>query len=203
MIMKEEGVIKFDCTWIKAAPLKIALIKELNAWRDKLFEAELIGVNKDGIGYGNISIRFQDKFIITGSATGKFKKLTPEHYTLVTGYDLDKNTLTTVGPIKASSESLTHAVIYESQKDINAVMHIHHLKLWNKLLDTLAATKSNIEYGTTAMAGEIVRLFKNTNLSEHKIFAMAGHEEGIVSFGKDLNEAGQVIFDKLLDLPRL
>jgi ribulose-5-phosphate 4-epimerase/fuculose-1-phosphate aldolase len=202
--MKEEGVIKFNCTWIKAAPLNIALIEELNAWRDKLFKAQLIGVNKEGIGYGNISIRFQqDKFIISGSATGKLKNLEPEHYTLVTDYDLDKNTLTTVGPIKASSESLTHAVIYESQKSINAVMHIHHLKLWNKLLDTLPSTRSNIEYGTIEMAGDIVRLLKNTNLSEQKIFAMAGHEGGIISFGKDLNEAGQVIFDKLLDLRRL
>jgi L-ribulose-5-phosphate 4-epimerase len=86
------------------------------------------------------------------------------------------------------------------KKDINAVLHIHHLQLWKKLLDTFPATNSNIEYGTPAMAREIVRLFKETNLAEQKIFAMAGHEEGIVSFGKDLNEAGQIILDKLIDL---
>jgi ribulose-5-phosphate 4-epimerase/fuculose-1-phosphate aldolase len=87
-------------------------------------------MNKDGIGYGNISTRFQkNKFIITGSATGSLTKLTTNHYTLVTDYDINRNTLTTIGPIKASSESLTQAIIYESQKSVKAVMHVHHLEL--------------------------------------------------------------------------
>jgi L-ribulose-5-phosphate 4-epimerase len=100
-------------------PLDFELVKELNEWRNKLYASGLIGVNNDGSGYGNISIRYKgNKFIISGSATGKFKELRNEHYTLVTNYDLDKNTLTTVGPVKASSESLMHAMIYECAKRI-------------------------------------------------------------------------------------
>src|ERR1044072_2552305 len=114
--MQEEGAIKFKYNWIKDAPLDFELIKELNEWRDKLYHANLIGKNKEGIGYGNISVRYQNNFIITGSSTGKLSKLTAEHYTLVTQYDLDKNTLTAVGPVIASSESLTHAVIYAHEK---------------------------------------------------------------------------------------
>src|SRR5438093_11120110 len=114
-----EGVIKFNCQWIKEEPLEIKWLEELNVWRDKLYNLGLIGVNKEGIGYGNISIRFrQHTFIITGSATGKFKKLTPEHYTRVTHYNFDENSLTTIGPIKASSESLTHAMLYECVTEI-------------------------------------------------------------------------------------
>jgi L-ribulose-5-phosphate 4-epimerase len=196
--MKEEGVIKFNCNWIKTEPLNAKCIKDLNVWRDKLYRLGLIGITKEGIGYGNLSIRFQQhKFIITGSTTGKLKKLTTKHYTQVTDYNVDENTLTTMGPIKASSESLTHAMIYQCEGDINAVIHVHNLKLWNKLLNILPATNCNIEYGTPAMAREILRLFKETDLSEQKIFAMAGHEEGIVSFGKDLNEAGQILLNKL------
>ncbi len=196
--MKEEGVIKFNCTWIKESPLDFELIKDLNLWRDKLYSLGLIGENKDGIGYGNISMRFREnKFIITGSSTGKIKKLSNAHYTLVTGFDLEANTLTTVGPIIASSESLTHAIIYNHQNNIHAVLHIHHFELWKKLLQKIPATNKNIEYGTPAMAMEIIRLFKETNLAQQKIFAMAGHEEGIVSFGKDINEAGQIILEKL------
>ena len=198
--MQEEGVIKFNCTWIKEAPLDFALIKELNEWRNKLYNESLIGVNKDGIGYGNISIRYkQNSFIISGSSTGKLKELTNEHYTRVTEYNIDKNSLTTVGPIIASSESLTHAMIYECEKHINAVLHVHHFKLWKKLLNIIPSTDKDVEYGTPAMAGEIVRLFKESNLAEYKIFAMAGHEEGVVSFGKNLNEAGQVLFNKLME----
>lgn len=196
--MQEEGVIKFKCKWIKEAPLSFELIKELNEWRNKLYNAKLIGQNKDGIGYGNISIRYnQNTFIITGSSTGKLTTLTEQHYTRVTEYDLDKNSLTTVGPVIASSESLTHAVIYEHQKEVNAVIHAHHFVLWKKLIEMLPATNKNVEYGTPAMAREILRLFDESNLAKEKIFAMAGHDEGIVSFGKDLNEAGQKIFAML------
>ena len=89
--MNDEGVIKFNCQWTKSAPLDEAWIRDLNVWRDKLYGLGLIGLNEDGIGYGNISIRFRkNQFIISGSGTGKFKKLTEEHYALVTDYDVRK-----------------------------------------------------------------------------------------------------------------
>jgi ribulose-5-phosphate 4-epimerase/fuculose-1-phosphate aldolase len=195
--MSEAG-LKFHCNWIQEKPISNNLLKELNAWRDKLYESGLIGVYDNGIGYGNISIRHeQTHFIITGTATGQYKKLSPKHYTKVTEYDLIKNSLTSVGPIKASSESLTHAVIYDYDKNINAVIHVHHLGLWRKLMNKVPTTDTSVEYGTTAMANEIIRLFKETHLSQKKILVMAGHEEGIVCFGKNLNEAGSVILEKL------
>jgi L-ribulose-5-phosphate 4-epimerase len=50
------------------------------------------------------------------------------------------------------------------------------------------------------MTGDIQRLFRETNLSAQKIFAMGGHEEGIVAFGKDLDEAGKIIFYQINNL---
>ena len=201
--MNETGLLKFNCNWINEAPLDTELIKKLNICRDKLYKMDFIGVNKDGIGYGNISIRylvpdrhyFNNQFIITGSATGKIEHLTNEHYTKVTEYNLDNNSLTAVGPIIASSESLTHAVIYEHDQSVNAVIHIHNIELWKKLLNKVPTTNKNIEYGTPEMAKEILRLFKETNLIEKKILVMAGHEEGIVTFGKTLDEAGEILLD--------
>jgi ribulose-5-phosphate 4-epimerase/fuculose-1-phosphate aldolase len=194
--MDEIG-IKFNCHWVEEGPLDIKWIQELNEWRHKLYELGLIGVYANGIGYGNISVRFQHNFIITGTATGKIRNLTGKHFTQVTDYDLERNSLTTVGPIKASSESLTHAVIYGYDKHIGAVIHVHHLKLWQTLLNHVPTTNANIEYGTTAMAKEIIKLFNETNLAERKIFAMAGHEEGIVSFGETLTDAAQVLLSEL------
>ena len=189
--MSEIG-LKFNYNWIKEKPLDWEYLSELDKWRTKLYEYGLIGVYENGIGYGNISVRFgHNNFIITGTATGHIRELKPEHYTKVTEYDLSKNTLTTEGPIKASSESLTHAVIYEYDKNINAVIHVHHLGLWNKLLDKFPTTNKTVEYGTTAMANEIIRLFNQTNLLEQKILVMAGHEEGIVCFGKNTEDAGE------------
>ena len=199
--MNDEGVIKFNCQWTRSAPLDEAWIKDLNVWRDNLYQLGLIGVNDDGIGYGNISIRFQrNEFIISGSGTGKIKKLSGEHYALVTDYDVKKNAICSTGATIASSESLTHAMIYEYASDTHAVMHVHHSKLWKKLLSTLPATAENIEYGTPQMAEEITRLFNEQKLFQHKIFAMAGHYEGVVCFGKNLSEAGQLLINELGDV---
>jgi ribulose-5-phosphate 4-epimerase/fuculose-1-phosphate aldolase len=196
--MNEEGVIKFNCQWTKSAPLNSVWIHDLNFWRDKLYTSSLIGATEDGIGYGNISIRFrQNEFIISGSGTGKLEKLNGEHYALVTGFAINENTIHSTGPIIASSESLTHAMIYDYSADIHAVIHVHHLKLWEKLLKSLPSTAENIEYGTPEMAKEIVRLFDEQKLSHHKLFAMAGHNGGIVCFGKSLEEAGELLMNKL------
>jgi L-ribulose-5-phosphate 4-epimerase len=192
--MDEKGVVKFNCSWIKEKPLEKEWIIGINSWRDRLYKLGLIGLNKDNIGYGNISIRYKaDQFIISGSATGKLKYLTNKHYTRVTGYDLNQNSLNAVGPIIASSESLTHAAIYKNDQNINAIIHIHHLEMWNKLLNIVPTTHADVEYGTPEMAWEIDRLFKDTNLKEVKILVMAGHLEGIVSFGSDLDKAGKIL----------
>lgn len=196
--MSETGVIKFNCNWIKEGPLNDELINDLNNWRDKLYKLNFIGVYANGISYGNISIRYnKDHFIISGTATGKYLKLTNEQYTKVTKYNLDKNSVTAKGPIIASSESLTHALIYECDKNCNAVIHVHHADLWKKMLNNVPTTEKAIEYGTPAMAIEVKRLFIETDLAEQKIIVMAGHEEGIISFGKNLEEAGSILMDAL------
>ncbi len=191
--MNEEGVIKFNCTWIKDTAPNFELIMELNIWRDILYKLQFLGITKDGIGYGNISCRYKDKFIITGSGTGKLTHLTNEHYATVVNYSVEENTLTAVGPVIASSESLTHAIIYKKQPAVNAVFHVHHFALWKKLLHKIPTTEGEVPYGTPAMANEIVRLFKETKLASEKLLVMAGHQEGIVSFGKDEYEAGKIL----------
>jgi ribulose-5-phosphate 4-epimerase/fuculose-1-phosphate aldolase len=191
--MKEEGVIKFNCNWIQGEPLDAELIHELNTWRDKLYSLKFIGVTEDGIGYGNISVRYQNnQFIITGSGTGAFEKLAPEHYTLVTEYNIHQNSVTCVGPVKASSESLTHAMIYECCNEVNAVFHVHDHALWEKLLETLPSTNANVPYGTPEMAYEIRRLFNEHHLQHHRIFAMGGHEDGVIAFGTTTAETGRL-----------
>ena len=196
--MKETGVIKFNCNWIKSEPLASGLLIDLNSWRNIMFELGFIGVNDEDIGYGNISIRLnENEFIISGSATGKLTNLTNEHYTKVVEYDLEKNSLSAVGPILASSESLTHAVIYEYDRSINAIIHIHNTTMWNQLMNKVPTTNKNVEYGTPAMAMEMIRLFDESDLRKQKVLVMAGHQDGIISFGKDLNEAGNQLLNLL------
>jgi len=189
----KDGYIKFNCNWIKQEFNED--ITELNKWRNKLYSLNLIGMYENGIGFGNISKRDGKEFIITGSKTGGIKNLTKDHFTKVTNWDFNKNSLTCKGPIEASSESLTHAAVYTSNSNINAVIHVHNLNLWKKLIYKIPTTNEKVEFGTPDMAYEIMRLFKESDLINKKILVMGGHKEGIISFGKDLEEAENVLLN--------
>lgn len=193
--MFDEGYTKYNCNWIVAASLPQTTIQEMNQWRRKLFQLGLIGQYENGIGFGNISIRKgnSSKFIISGTQTGGMKTLTEQHYTTVIDYDWECNHLTCQGPIQASSESLTHGAIYEANPKINGIIHVHHLALWQKLMDKVPTTSGEIAYGTPEMAKEIIRLCREADLLKAQILVMKGHEEGIIAFGKNLDEAGDLL----------
>lgn len=189
----DEGYIKFHCNWIKDKPISPNKLREINEWRDKLYRIGLIGVLENGVGFGNISIRSENNtFIITGSGTGSLDKLIEEHYVLVNDYDIAKNSLTCTGPIKASSESLSHAMIYECSPETNAVLHIHNMDMWNRLTDQLPTTDKNFDFGTPEIANEIKKIVGELGDKE-KILVMGGHKGGIITFGKALDEAGNIL----------
>lgn len=193
----EKGYTKFGFDWIKEKPISPEIIKDINDVRQVLYDKGLIGMYDSWIGFGNVSVRADDGFLITGSATGGIEKLANRHYTLITEYDYYKNWLRCVGPIKGSSESLTHAAIYECSPKTNAVLHIHNLEFWERLLDKVPTTRKAVEYGTPEMAEEIFRLFKETDVNHNKLLVMGGHKEGIISFGRTPKKARDVLLNKL------
>lgn len=195
----DEGYIKFNCDWEKTEPLHFSKIEKLNTWRQQLYEVNFLGVYPDGIGFGNVSQRSENgKFIISGSKTGRFKELSETHYAEVLDFDIQKNWVKCEGASIASSESMSHAVIYKNYPSINAVFHVHHLELWEKLLWKIPTTPESAPYGSPEMANEIIQLFKNTNVLETKLFVMAGHQEGLFAFGETLEEAGNVLLNLIL-----
>ena len=144
-----------------------------------------------GVGFGNLSVRndVTSGFYITGSGTGKLLKLRPADCARVVAYHFARNWLQCEGLIVASSESLTHAAIYESDPTTSAVIHCHDMKLWTALLRKVPTTPEKVEYGTPEMAYAVRGLFDNTDVLKKKIFVMAGHEGGVVAFGRDLRSA--------------
>ena len=163
-----------------------------------MWQKSFIGAYPDGIGYGNISIRVpqSDQFYISGTATGGIPELDQIHYPLVERCDLLQNAVWCRGVVKASAESMSHAAIYSCSSDIGAVVHIHNRELWQKYLDILPATAKEIEYGTPDMAFEIIRLMNLPETQQKKVFVMGGHMDGIISFGKTVEEAAR----KMLEL---
>jgi L-ribulose-5-phosphate 4-epimerase len=192
----DEGYTKFSVDWTDRSPLLSPAIAELERWRRPLYEAGLVGCYPDlNIGYGNISIRAASSglFIISGTQTGHLPHTDQRHYALVTGADIAENSLRCTGAVQASSESLTHAAIYELDASVNAVVHVHSENLWEQLKHSVPTTSAEVAYGTPEMAREFRRLYRETGFRESGVAVMAGHDAGLVSIGGSLEEAARRI----------
>lgn len=190
--MIDEGVIKFESRWRQTAPIRHPAVVELVYWRRPLYDAGLIGCyGESGIGYGNLSARTGPPglFVISGSGTGRVSDPGPEHFALVTGCDIDANVVESTGAVEASSESMTHAALYELDERIGAVVHVHSRALWAGLGETFPATAASVAYGTPEMAREFRRLYTTTAFRDTGVAVMAGHSEGLISVGRSIREA--------------
>lgn len=188
----QEGYIKYKSNWEeREIIIPDSSFREIEYWRNQLYDKGMIGLYNNGIGFGNISMRIKNsnQFYITGSTTGKYSKLEIEHLAKVENYSLENNSIDCIGPVIASSESLSHAIIYESLPEITSIIHIHHHDVWMKSLNKLPTTSKNAEYGSPEIANEIKALLRDEKNTTQRIIIMGGHKEGIISFGKDLEEA--------------
>jgi L-ribulose-5-phosphate 4-epimerase len=165
--------------------------EELNAARQELRRLGLLGVDENKVGFGNVSSRdgATESFYITGSGTGAFPALTPKDYAKVVAWDFERNWLRSEGRATASAESLTHAAVYSMDAEVLFVVHGHDRRLWQSLRERGSATRPGLPYGTPEMARDVQRLLRETDVRTSKIFAMAGHRDGIVAFGRDFRQA--------------
>lgn len=195
--MKEqEGVIKYQLNHTQQPIDRLCPLTEINAWRTVIVRLELIGQNPeryDNIGFGNISQRIDahsDQFIISGTQTGHIEQLGSEHYCLIVKAEPHQNRLQSCGPCKPSSESLTHASVYAQDKSIQAVIHAHSPEIWKHTSALgLPYTRADVPYGTVEMARAVEHLFQSGKLTQTALFTMLGHEDGVVAFGGNVQEA--------------
>jgi len=178
-----DGIIKFKADWNDIDSITDSEFEHIDRWRTAYFKSSLIGIGDDGIGYGNISYRIKgtNEFIISGSATGGIPKLTKDHYSRVTSFNLNDNFVSCEGRTVASSESMSHAAIYMADKDVNCILHFHDSNVWANQLNILPTTDANSEYGTVDMAKAIYKLVEISNSS---VVIMGGHQDGIIIYGE-------------------
>lgn len=201
---EQEGVIKYQLRHDDCALPATIDTAQLNAWRSLLYKLELIGQRADkygGLGYGNISRRLnagEQAFLITGTQTGQLPNLLAQHFAVVVAAEPLLNQLQSQGPSRPSSEALTHASVYRHQPAANAVIHVHSPVLWRhtKTLE-LPSIAEEIAYGTVAMANAVETLLKSGQLDRLSLFSMLGHEDGIVCFGRHLDEAATILLTQL------
>ena len=201
----QEGVIKYQLWFLEKPPLPWADLRELEAWRRILYQTELIGQDParyEGYGFGNISRRLPPydapptwrRFAISATQTGGLPHLGPEHYAVVRACYPAENLIVAEGPRLPSSEALTHGAIYALDASVRAVLHVHAPTLWHHAAALgLPVTRPDVPYGTPEMAEEVARLFEETDVRRGRLFAMGGHEDGLVAFGETLDDAGTVL----------
>jgi hypothetical protein len=192
-----EGYAKFRCTWIEA-PVEIppVLLESLGRWRGRLKALGLIGALSDGVGFGNISARLAAGFVITGSATGALERLEARHYAVVEEARAGENWLRCRGLSRASSESLSHAAVYDALAPAGAVIHVHSEPMWERLRDRLATTPASAEYGTPEMAAAIAGLARAMGpAAMPAAVVMGGHRDGVIAYGASLDDAGSLLVE--------
>ena len=198
--MVDEGYIKYRCERTVGSPPTEESVREINAYRQHLHLLGLIGHSpQQNVDFGNVSIRapLPAKMIISGTQTGHLAQLSADHYCIVLEADITQNRVEYQGKIKPSSETLTHAAIYQLSPKIHAVIHVHADSEWQRLLNKIPTTAPEVAYGTVEMAQEFARLYRDTELANTGIAVMHGHHGGIISFGTDLAQAEQRLLQHL------
>ena len=206
--MPQEGVIKFTAVH-QARPLEERrygeLVCKLIAWREILGLTGLVGQDParyEGYGFGNVSARVgppsaargRRAFLITGTQTAGARCVGLDQFALIERYDYHRNRVESRGRVEPSSETMTHAALYDTSPAIRCVLHAHSPVIWRRARELrLPTTDANIAYGTPEMALAVQRLCDSSALPEVRILAMGGHEDGIVVFGRGPEEAGGVM----------
>lgn len=197
---EREGVIKFELRFAESAAAPAEVTTEIRRWHRRCHRLCLVGQDPErylGLAYGNISQRHpQGGFLISGSQTGGQSELGDDDICRVMSWDIVHNRLDATGPIRPSSESLSHAALYQMDQAIGFVIHVHSPLIWHQAGQLgLPITPPQVEYGTPAMADAVAECCRRKGLTNSGVIAMGGHEDGILAFGQTATQAGELLLD--------
>ena len=193
---EREGVVRYRLDFQPGPAPAQESVALLDAWRHVLFRLGLIGGNDParyhGLGFGNVSRRLPGadlRFVISGTQTGHLAHAGASQYCTVTYCDPSANHVMAEGAVRPSSEALTHGAVYVADPAAGCVLHAHTPLIWGQA-ETLGlpATPADVPYGTPAMAESVAGLCQRY---PGEVFVMAGHEDGVIAYGRDEAEAGQ------------
>ncbi len=189
---EQEGVIQFNLLHKDSDVLSYPQLGALIQCHQHMHQLGLINQDPsryNGYAYGNISHRLRDnEFIISGTQTAGISVLSAQHYAHVIQCDIANNTVQSRGPVKPSSECMSHAAIYAADPDIMAVIHIHSPTIWQQHQNLqLATTAIDIDYGTPEMAVAIQDCVQQSQ----SCIAMLGHLDGVICYANNIETADQ------------
>lgn len=130
---------------------------------------------------------------------GDYQTVTTCSIESVYSFDITTLSVSSMGAVEASSETLTRAAIYLANNRINAIAHVHHPALWRQLLDLGApATAEALPYGTAEMARAVAGLAQG---EKEGSVVMKGHADGVICFGPDLARVQALLEEQMSALP--
>ncbi len=191
--MKSE-IIKFKCELIKGEIQNTSIINDLNSIRRFLLNKKLFGLSEDGISYGNVSMLCSElwqnysnkpKFIITTSGNSGIETFTISDYCAVVDYDFEQNFVKCIGRRNASSESLTHASVYNAVDKAKIVVHFHNRQIWEALIYRVPTTERRYEYGTVKLALDLIQIIKSSQW-KNDVIILGGHPDGVILWGETI-----------------
>ena len=177
-------------------------LAELDKLRTWLHDCRLIGLS-DGIGYGNLSLPLTETaFAISGSGTGGARILGEEGYAVVYRVSPAGNEVHSIGPVRASSESMTHAAVYRALAKMHmllpshCVIHVHSRKLFEHWLPLAPGTPPEIPYGTPELARAVYDELLRANRPEG-FLVLAGHRDGLLFWAPDLTRGKDIVLNAM------
>jgi Class II Aldolase and Adducin N-terminal domain len=210
-----EGAIQFQlehsCRALDAAEAEAA-VRALAGWRRILRQTGLVGRRPDrydGAAYGNLSVLSAPvreageelaPFYITGTQTSDLEELSAAHLARVEACELERNLVRSSGPVDPSSETLTHAAVYEAAVGAGAVLHVHSREIWTLGAHLgLATTPPTATCGTPRMALEVRQVVSRCGRPTGGLLTMGGHEDGVLAWGPDAAAAGALLLQALAE----
>ena len=136
---------------------------------------------------GNLSFRFGGGFVITSSG-GNFDRDSIKDLVLVTDFDFETGKVYAEGLHNPSSESLIHALVYQTRPDVTAVFHGHDDLILEKADELELSQVSRLPYGSKQLAKEVSHALQNSDF-----VVMKGH--GFVCVGSSIKRAGELTLE--------
>lgn len=196
-----EGTIQFayDLQPPDAEVADAAALARLGGWRAVFKRLAVLGQDPErygGLGFGNLSCRDAARpgeFVVTASQTAAAPTLTDDDLVRITHNNPARFWVDAVGRQPPSSETLTHAMIYQADPDIAWVFHLHCPDIWlNSEQLGLPVTDEHVTYGSPAMIDAVARLL-NDQRQRPLVFATLGHRDGVFACGASADAAGGAV----------
>ena len=171
--------VKFETVFVERCAPTSEYIDELIVWCKKFSELGIAPLHETG-SHGNLSVRTEKGFIITGAGTNLGKMSEKEFVEVVS---VSGNKVDVRGLVDPSSESTLHQAIYSARPDVNAIFHGHDVKVMENAEKLgISVTEKEELYGTPELMEQAKKLCKNN------YFILKNH--GMVALGATMKEAG-------------